>query len=123
MKENITKELKERFRPEFLNRMDDVIVFHRLSEADCARIAGKIVDGLSKRLLEQRGITLTLTQGALDALVKEGYDPQYGARPLKRVVRRRIEDKLSEEILLGRIGNGKNITVDFVNDEFTFFAS
>ncbi len=122
MKENITKELKERFRPEFLNRMDDVIVFHRLSEADCARIAGKIVDGLSKRLLEQRGIILTLTQSALDALVKEGYDPQYGARPLKRVVRRRIEDKLSEEILLGRIENGKNITVDFTNNDFTFFA-
>ena len=120
MKENITKALKEKFRPEFLNRMDDVIVFHRLSEADCARIARKIVEGLAKRLLEQRGIVLTVSERALGALVKEGYDPQYGARPLKRVVQRRIEDKLSEEILLGKIRGGQHVTVDVIAGEFVF---
>ena len=122
MKENITKALKEKFRPEFLNRMDDVIVFHRLSETDCAKIARKIVEGLAKRLLEQRGIVLTVTERALGSLVKEGYDPQYGARPLKRVVQRRIEDRLSEEILLGKIRNGQHVTVDAMAGEFLFAA-
>ena len=120
MKENVTKALKDKFRPEFLNRLDDVIVFHRLTEADCERIAEKIVFSLSKRLLEQRGITLSVTGTALAALVKEGYDPQYGARPLKRVITRRIEDRLSEEILLGRVQNGQRVTVDFANGEYRF---
>lgn len=120
MKENITKALKEKFRPEFLNRMDDVIVFHRLTESDCVRIGRKIVESLAKRLLEQRGIVLTVTEGALVSLVKEGYDAQYGARPLKRVIQRRIEDKLSEEILLGKIQNGQRVVVDSRDSELTF---
>ena len=123
MKENITKALKEKFRPEFLNRLDDVIVFHRLSKDDCKRIGLKIVEGLAKRLSMQRGITLSVTDEALSALVAEGYDPQYGARPLKRVVTRRIEDKLSEEILLGKIENGQRVTVDYANGDFLFIAN
>jgi ATP-dependent Clp protease ATP-binding subunit ClpC len=123
MKENITKTLKERFRPEFLNRMDDVIVFHRLSEQDCEKIAHKIIDGLAKRLSEQRGITLFVSESALKALVKEGYDPQYGARPLKRVVRRRIEDRLSEEILIGKIGEGQRVTVDYIGGAYSFTST
>ncbi len=122
MRERIMAALKEKFRPEFLNRMDDVIVFHSLSVDDCRRIGGKIVDSLAKRLNEQRGITLTVTDGALTALVDEGYDSQYGARPLKRVVRRRIEDRLSEEILLGKVRNGQKVTVDYVGGEYTFCA-
>ncbi len=122
MKERIKKALKERFRPEFLNRMDDIIVFHALSEADCAKIAGKMIEGLAKRLQEQRGICLNVTEAAKAALVKEGYDPHYGARPLKRVIQRRIEDKLSEEILTGRICNGQRITVDFSMGEFCVLA-
>lgn len=120
MKDNITKALKEKFRPEFLNRMDDIIVFHRLSETDCAKIGGKIIASLAKRLEEQRGITLSVTDGALNALVKDGYDAQYGARPLKRVIQRKIEDRLSEEILLGKVENGQNVTVDYCGGEFTF---
>ncbi|MBQ8291505.1 MAG: ATP-dependent Clp protease ATP-binding subunit [Clostridia bacterium] len=122
MKENITKALKEKFRPEFLNRMDDVIVFHRLTENDCKQIGRKIVEGLAKRLLEQRGITLSVTENALQTLVKEGYDPLYGARPLKRIIQRRIEDRLSEEILLGRVQNGKRVIVDFTGGEYVFSA-
>ena len=83
----------------------------------------KIVESLAKRLFEQRGIALSVSSDALTALVKEGYDPQYGARPLKRVVRRRIEDRLSEEILLGRIQNGKRVVVDFADGEFVFSAT
>ncbi len=120
MKERITEALKAHFRPEFLNRMDDIIVFHRLSETDCEKIGGKIITSLTKRLMEQRGISLTVTERALLALVKEGYDAQYGARPLKRVIQRRIEDKLSEEILLGKIQNGQQVTVDCINGEFIF---
>ncbi|MBR1974842.1 MAG: ATP-dependent Clp protease ATP-binding subunit [Clostridia bacterium] len=118
MKENITKTLKDKFRPEFLNRMDDIIVFHRLSMADCIRIGVKLVEGLSKRLLEQRGIILTVTEPALKALVEEGYDALYGARPLKRIIQRRVEDRLSEEILLGRIRNNQRVTVDYIGGNY-----
>ncbi|MBQ7368348.1 MAG: ATP-dependent Clp protease ATP-binding subunit [Clostridia bacterium] len=122
MKENITSALKEKFKPEFLNRMDDVIVFHRLTESDCVQIGNKIVASLARRLSEQRGVTLSVTENALKALVKEGYDPQYGARPLKRVIQRRIEDRLSEEILLGKVCGGQRVTVDYSGGEFVFSA-
>lgn len=120
MKENITKTLKEHFRPEFLNRIDDIIVFHRLSEDDCAKVAGKIVESLAKRLFEQRGIALVVEDSALKALVKEGYDAEMGARPLKRAVQRRIEDRLSEEVLLGRVGNGQKVTVRHDGADYIF---
>ena len=120
MRENITKALREKFKPEFLNRMDDVIVFHRLTEEDCIKIGRKIVEGLAKRLLEQREIVLTVTEMALTGLVKQGYDAEYGARPLKRVIQKKIEDKLSEEILLGRIRNGQQVVIDDVNGILTF---
>ena len=84
------------------------------------RIGGKIIQSLSKRVLEQRGIVLTVTESALNALVDEGYDAQYGARPLKRVIQRRIEDQLSEEILLGRLQNGQKVIVDYYGGKFVF---
>ncbi len=120
MKESVTEALKKQFRPEFLNRMDDIIVFHRLTMDDCVKIGEKIVAGLSKRLLEQRGIVLTVSESALKALVEEGYDAQYGARPLKRVIQRRIEDRLSEEVLLGRIFGGQTVTVSYADGKYTF---
>ncbi len=120
MKENITQALLGKFRRELLNRLDEIIVFHRLSQQDCALIASKIVSGLSKRLLEERGISLTVTENALRAIVEEGYDAEYGARPLKRAVQRRIEDRLSEGILLGQIQNGQRVTVDYIGGEFRF---
>ena len=119
-KARVTEALKAHFRPEFLNRMDDIIVFHSLTKPDCARIGAKMVNSLAKRLLEQRGIVLTVTESALAALVEEGYDPQYGARPLKRAIQRRIEDGLSEEILTGRIRNGQHVTVDYYANGYTF---
>jgi ATP-dependent Clp protease ATP-binding subunit ClpC len=100
--------------------MDDVIVFHRLTKSDCAKIGGKIVDSLAKRLMEQRGITLNISTRALEKLVDEGYDSEYGARPLKRTVQRRIEDRLSEEILLGKVNNGDTVVVDYNGLDFSF---
>ena len=120
MKSDITAALKEKFRPEFLNRLDEVVVFRRLTEQNLAKIAEKMIDGLSKRLVEQRQIALVVTSSALKKLVEEGYDSQYGARPLKRVIQRRIQDKLSEEILRGNIRNGQKVTLDFMNGEFVF---
>ena len=119
MKERVSAALQNHFRPEFLNRMDEIIVFHSLTKDDCAKIGGKLVKSLAKRLLEQRGIVLSVTESALSALVDEGYDPQYGARPLKRVIQRRIEDSLSEEILLGRIENGEHVTVDYYGGRYS----
>ena len=120
IKERVIDTLKQRFKPELLNRLDDIIVFHPLSQADCMQIGNKMLSSLAKLLQQQRGVTLTVTQRALYALVDEGYDPVYGARPLKRVIRRRIEDKLSEAILMGKIRDGGRVTVDFSNGEYVF---
>ncbi|MGN1061536.1 MAG: ATP-dependent Clp protease ATP-binding subunit, partial [Candidatus Scatosoma sp.] len=122
MKERITAALKERFRPEFLNRLDDVIVFHHLSLSDVEKIGEKLLDALAKRLLEQRGIVLNVTPEAKRQLAEEGYEPELGARELKRVVQRKIEDRLSEEILLGRVAEGKQVTVDYKNGRFQFYS-
>ncbi len=122
MKERITAALKERFRPEFLNRLDDVIVFHRLTLSDVERIGGKLLDSLAARLLEQRGIVLCVTDEAKRQLAEEGYEPELGARELKRVVQRKIEDRLSEEILLGRVSAGSRVTVDCRNGQFVFLS-
>ena len=120
MRENIDKSLREHFRPELLNRIDEIIVFHRLTIDDCVQIGEKIVNSIAKRLMEQRGIVLSVTDRALRELVEKGYDPQYGARPLKRIIQRCIEDKISEEILLGRVRNGQNIEVDFNGNDYIF---
>ena len=81
-----------------------------------------MVTSLAKRLLEQRGIKLTVSEKALLQLVHEGYDAQYGARPLKRVIQRRIEDRLSEEILMGKIQNGQNVNIDYYDGEYRISA-
>ena len=119
MKERIEEALKRQFKPEFLNRLDDVIVFHKLSREDAALICERIVSSLQKRL-KAREIELEVRPAALEKLVDEGYSEEFGARPLKRVVRRRIEDRLSEEILQGRVGRGSSVAVDGQNGEFVF---
>ncbi|MCI0183876.1 MAG: ATP-dependent Clp protease ATP-binding subunit [Acidibacillus sp.] len=111
MKDRVLEELKKTFRPEFLNRIDDLIVFHPLEQADIAQIVTLLADELGKRL-EDSGLVLTLTQEAKDFLAKEGFDPQYGARPLKRAMQRHIEDKLSEALLAGTIARGDEVRID-----------
>jgi ATP-dependent Clp protease ATP-binding subunit ClpC len=119
MKERVTDELKRTFRPEFLNRVDEIIVFHPLEEQHLKQIVGLMLKGVSKRIAEY-GLYLEFTDGAKDLLVKKGFDKMYGARPLRRAIQRLVEDRLSEEMLQGRIKDGNGITVDATGDEMIF---
>ncbi len=111
MKGRVMDELKKTFRPEFLNRVDDLIVFHPLSEGDISQIVDLLADDLKKRL-DEYGLHFTLTSEAKAFLAKEGFDPQYGARPLKRAMQRHIEDRLSEALLSGEIQRGDDVNID-----------
>jgi len=108
MRGNIIDELKRSFRPEFLNRIDDIIVFHKLNEEDTNAIAKLMVENIIKRLKE-RGIDLTYMDEAVRYLAKEGFDKEYGARPLRRVIQQVVEDRLSEEILEGKVNLGDQV--------------
>jgi ATP-dependent Clp protease ATP-binding subunit ClpC len=111
MKQNVMEELKKTFRPEFLNRIDDVIVFHPLKEEHLEEIVSLMVNQLRKRLVEQ-GIEFRLTDEAKRYLAKEGFDPSYGARPLRRAIQKNIEDRLSEELLRGNVARGNSVVID-----------
>src|SRR5699024_11482820 len=100
MKETIMEELKRTFRPEFLNRIDEIIVFHSLKEDDVKKIVTIMVEDLEKRMREL-DINIKITDKAIDEISKEGFDPVYGARPLQRTITKVIEDQLAEEILKG----------------------
>ncbi len=119
MKEQIEEALKKQFKPEFLNRIDEIVVFHKLSKDEAAQICGRILDGLSSRLKE-RGVTLHVTALAKERLVEEGYNEEMGARPLKRTVQRLIEDRLSEELLQHHITEAASVFVDYDGEKFVF---
>ena len=120
MRESISEELRKFFRPEFLNRIDDIIIFHKLTEQDVRRISGLMLDAIIRRL-EERNIRLSYTDGAAELLAQRGYDAEYGARPLRRLIRQTVEDKLSEEILEGKVHIGSSIEMRAVNGEIEFF--
>jgi ATP-dependent Clp protease ATP-binding subunit ClpC len=109
MKEKILEESKRYFKPEFLNRLDDLVVFHMLEKVDLNQIVDLEVSKLVKRLKDKE-ITLTLTEAARDLLAVKGFDPAYGARPMRRAVERFLEDPLAESLLRGDVKPG-----DFVN--------
>jgi ATP-dependent Clp protease ATP-binding subunit ClpB len=111
--------LNNQFRPEFLNRVDDIIVFDALTPGDLRRIVDIQLGGLRKRLVERR-VTLNLTGAALDKLAHDGYDPAFGARPLKRVIAREIETPLAKEILSGRVPDNSSLNIDYVDGRFGF---
>ena len=117
MKGRMLEELKKAFRPEFLNRVDEMIVFHSLEKEHLKEIVTLMTGTLTKRLKEQE-IELELTVAAQEKIAKEGYDPEYGARPLRRALQKHIEDRLSEELLRGTVLTGNNIVFDVENDEF-----
>jgi ATP-dependent Clp protease ATP-binding subunit ClpB len=111
--------VKGHFRPEFLNRLDEIILFHRLKRENMGAIVDIQLGRLSK-LLEDRKITLDLTEKARDLLASEGYDPAYGARPLKRVIQKMVQDPLAEAILEGTIHDGETVKVDAGKTGLTF---
>ncbi len=111
--------LKDFFRPEFLNRLDEIIVFEPLAQPELLQIVDLMVIEERARL-EQRGLTFELTDAAREALVEEGHDPAFGARPLRRVIQRRLENPLSRELLSGRFAEGDCVMVDFVEGDFVF---
>lgn len=117
MKSKVMEELKKAFRPEFLNRIDELIVFHALEKKHLQKIVTLLSDQLVKRLKEQ-SIFLELTEEAKGKISQEGYDPEYGARPLRRAIQKHIEDRLSEELLKGTLLTGQYVIIDVDNDEF-----
>ena len=123
MKAYVNRELKQHFRPEFLNRVDDLIVFPQLSKPEVRQIVDLMIARLDKRLVEQN-LSIELTDAAKELLAERGFDPVLGARPLRRAVQRDIEDALSEKILFGEIATGSHILVDAQGEgllgEFTF---
>ncbi|WP_045516582.1 ATP-dependent protease ATP-binding subunit ClpC [Neobacillus niacini] len=118
MKGKVMEELKKAFRPEFLNRIDEIIVFHALERKHLEEIVTLLSDQLVKRLKEQH-ISLELTEAAKGKISIEGYDPEYGARPLRRAIQKHIEDRLSEELLKGTVLTGQHVIIDVDNGEFT----
>ena len=116
MSEKVKEEINKVFNPEFLNRLDDVIVFHALTREHIAQIVAILARDVQKRLGEEE-LTLRLTQGATDFLVDHGYDEHFGARPLKRAIQKYVEDPLSEKILVGDFAKGDEIEVDVAPDK------
>jgi len=117
MKTRVMEELKRTFRPEFLNRIDEIIVFHALEKHHLKQIVSLLCNTVIERMKEKH-IDLTITDRAKEKLTDIGYDPEYGARPLRRAIQKHIEDLLSEELLKGKIPAGRKVTIDYENDGF-----
>ena len=109
MKSAVMEEVKHIFKPEFLNRIDDIIVFHSLTQEHIRKIVGIMMNEISERALEQMGIGLHASEGVLRMLSEAGFDPVYGARPLRRAIQNKVEDLLAEEILSGKIHRGDEV--------------
>ncbi|WP_126429270.1 ATP-dependent Clp protease ATP-binding subunit [Brevibacillus marinus] len=118
MKDKVMEELKRTFRPEFLNRIDELIVFHSLEQEHIEQIVSLMTEELRKRLREQ-DIDFSLSDEAKKLLAKEGFDPAYGARPLRRAIQRNIEDRLSEELIKGTIHKGDTVHIDVEDGQLT----
>ncbi|MBO1348743.1 MAG: ATP-dependent chaperone ClpB [Hormoscilla sp. GUM202] len=119
MRKRVLQALRKQFRPEFLNRVDDTILFHALDKAELRQIVGIQIQRMEKLLAEQK-ITLELTDAAIDHLVEAGYDPVYGARPLKRAIQRQLENAIATKILENTFVEGDRIIIDSVEDSLSF---
>ena len=122
MRARVNEALKQNFKPEFLNRVDEVIVFPQLTREELLLIVDLFIKRLQLRL-DDRDLKLILTSNAKEKLIELGYEPSLGARPLRRVVQREIEDAISERILSGSVQNSQDILVDYISGEFTFVSS
>ena len=119
LKDTVTEEMKKAFRPEFLNRIDETIVFSHLSQEEIRQIVDLMLKDLVKRLAE-RDLSIEVTDEVKDHLAKNGYSEAYGARPLRRLIQRKVEDELAEEILSGKYSNGDTIVLKLVDDKIAF---
>lgn len=117
IKSDVMSEVKQAFRPEFLNRVDELIVFHQLNNEDIKQIAGKMLEQLKARLLEN-GIEAEFSEDTVTKIAAEGFDPIYGARPIRRVIQTGVEDMIAERMLEGKINEGDKITICVKNDKF-----
>ena len=121
IKKKVEDETKKYFRPEFLNRVDEIVVFSPLTEEQIIRIIDLSMKDIEKRL-EERNITLTLTDAARKFIADESYDPAYGARPVKRFLQRNVETELAGELIRGRIKDGDDVKIDSDGEKLTFAA-
>ncbi len=119
MRDAVNEALKARFLPEFLNRIDDTVIFHPLQKDEIRKIVELQVRHLAKRL-EENGLKLSVSESAIDEIASEGYDPTYGARPLKRVIQREIQNPLATALLKNTYEEGSTVYVDYNGSEFTF---
>ena len=119
MKERVMAEVKDTFRPEFINRIDDLIVFHALEPDDIRQIASLMLQSVANRLTE-RGMKLSYGSDVIDVLVRDGYDANYGARPLRRTIQRSVEDALSEEIIAGNVALGDCVELYVADGKIAF---
>jgi ATP-dependent Clp protease ATP-binding subunit ClpB len=119
VRDQVMAVVRASFRPEFLNRVDEIILFHRLKRADMTKIVDIQMKRLAK-LLEDRKITITLEPSAREWLAEKGWDPAYGARPLKRVIQKSVQDPLAELILAGRVKDGEKVTISTDKQGLTF---
>lgn len=120
MKKGVMDEIKTIFKPEFLNRIDDIIVFHPLEKEEITRIVWLLTDVMAKRVKENMNITVSFTKKAIEKIAEEGYDKAYGARPLRRAIQSKIEDAFAEEYLLGNIKAGDKVSVGLKTNGFSF---
>jgi len=119
MRDRQLEALRRTMKPEFINRIDDVIIFHKLSKENISSICNLMVSSLAKRLKEQN-ININVTESAKEYISEHGFNSEYGARPLRRSVQKLVEDKLSDEILRGNIAIGDNVNIDFKDGNLTF---
>ena len=120
MKGSVMEEVRRMFKPEFLNRIDETIVFHALNRENITRIAEILLEQFAKRCKEQMDITLKISSAAKELIAKAGFDEKYGARPLKRAIQTNIEDELAEAVLKGEIKRGDTVQVTVRNDKVKF---
>ena len=120
MKKGVLDEIKNIFKPEFLNRIDDIIVFHPLEKEDIIEIVKLMTDVLAKRVKENMDITISFTEKAIEKIAEEGYDKAYGARPLRRAIQSKIEDAFAEAYLLGSFKAGDKVSIGLKTNGFNF---
>ena len=123
MKQNVMDEVKQIFRPEFLNRIDEIIVFHQLSQDHMKEIVDIMLKSICRRTLTQMNLKLTVDDTAKAFLVEKGYDEKYGARPLRRAIQNLLEDKLAEAVLDGEVKAGDEVTVTKGEDSLKFLSA